>query len=110
MKYEVHHHYHDTNPEIMRRLDWIAEALSQLLGKVDDMAADFTALEAELQGITDAEAAVEKLIQTLIDAQRNTGADQARINDNVSKLQQLKTRLVAATLAGTPADPTLPAA
>lgn len=109
MKLEINHYYPNSDPDIARRLGRIEQALYQLTGKVDEMAADFSGWEAELAGITDGVTAVEALIQKIVDELKaGSAADQGKIRDFTTQLTALKTRLATAAMAGTPADPNAP--
>lgn len=105
MSIVINHHYPNSDPDIARRLGRIEQALIQLIGNTEDIMADFTGLENELTSITETTAAVEALIQRIVDELRNDSADQAKVVDLTNKLSALKTRLATAVAANTPADP-----
>lgn len=104
---EIHQ---EPDPETARRLDWLVQAVSQLIGDVETMALDFAALEAAAAAETDAIAAIEAFIASIAQSVKDDSANQQRVNALADKLLANKARLAAAIVTGTPADPAVPTA
>lgn len=115
MKFDVHHHYHYTDPDVLRRLDGIERALNQLLGKVETMTkvtdAALAEIEASVANVTTVIDAVKAFIDANVNAQAALNAELAAEGVDVTKLQAFNDaikantdRLTALIVQGTPAD------
>jgi hypothetical protein len=104
--------------EVRARLERIEVLLARLERAVHiDVALDAASLTAqeklmtigqelldEVEGISDATEAVETAIEGLL-VEIENGSDDPAVVQAVGELRELKSRLVAAALKGTPADP-----
>lgn len=110
MKCDIHHHYHYTDPEILRRLDRIEEALNQLLGKVDTMSAELDAAMADLEASIASENTVVDSVKAYIEANATaqTTIDPAKLQAFNTAIKANNDRLTALILKGTPSDPGTP--
>lgn len=115
MKCDIHHHYHYTDPDVLRRLDRIDQALNQLLGKVETMTkvtdAALAEIEASVANVTTVIDAVKAFIDANVNAQAALNAELAAEGVDVTKLQAFNAaikantdRLTALIVQGTPAD------
>lgn len=110
MRLDVYFH-NDVTDDIILRLERIEQMLKQ---QGEQMALDFTKLEAALKKESDAELAVENLLKSLIQAIKdisagsNDPATQAKLDQLAADTDARTDVLVAATLEGTGAIPPTP--
>jgi hypothetical protein len=104
------HLQHHTDPATERKLDWIMKALRNIIEGQQNMARDFTKLEAELSENSSAIDSAVALITAVAQEIRDAAGDQARINDIADKLDAQSQRLAEAVVANQAPAPAAPAA
>jgi len=107
MRIDLYHHS-NTDPEILRRLDRIDSALNLILGKLHQMAVDFTRLETEVSENSDVTQSAITLLRTIVQSLREAasveqGRIQAAVNSLADKLDAKTAELGAAVAENTPA-------
>jgi ABC-type transporter Mla subunit MlaD len=100
------HGHQNSGPDILRRLDRIAEALSPISKRLEQMALDFARLESEVAENSDAVQSVITLLTSIAQEIRDTPANQAKIAALADKLDVQTKVLADAVAANTPAEPT----
>lgn len=99
---------------IMRLLEWWRrparneQALLRIEGKVDDMALNMVKLKAAVTKITDASDAMQATFKAIADDIRAAGTNEADLDQLANALEKEADEIIAATLAGTAADPAAP--
>lgn len=91
--------------ETDRKLDMILAKLGIIQAQEIHVAADLTALAAEVQENTDAAASVRAVVDNLVEELRTNANDPAAINALADQLANNNDALAAAVVAGTPAAP-----
>jgi septal ring factor EnvC (AmiA/AmiB activator) len=103
-------HYHIPDPVSERRLDRIEAALEHIIGALNQMALDFTALK---NAVADEETVIQSvvaLLTSLAQEIRDHAADQAAIADLATRITAQKDALAQAVAANTPASGETPPA
>lgn len=85
-----------------RRFDTILSLLQRLITQGEKMAADLTALEAQVKANTDAEESAVQVLTQLHDMLVAAQGDPARVQAVIDQLGASKDKLAAAIVASTP--------
>jgi signal transduction histidine kinase len=106
MSLVINHHYPESDPDISRRLGRIEKALTHIIEKVEQMALDFSRIEAEIAENNSVIQSVVTLLQNVANAIRDAAADQAKVVSLADQLDTQTNALADAVAASTPAAPT----
>lgn len=99
-------HEHVSDPDTRRRLGGIEEALNTIIKRLNQMALNFSRLEAEVTEISSAVDSAVTLIQRIAQEIRDSITNQAKLEELANSLDAKATALAEAVAANTPAEPT----